>query len=81
MMVLFLNFFVCVAPVIAIMLDPPVGPPEIMNRPPPRDPKQGISNRHAISRWLLYGLVLMVVTLIPLVAGPDERPRTRRPCR
>jgi len=69
MMVLFLNFFVCVAPVIAIMLDP-VGP-EIMNRPP-RDPKQGISNRHAISRWVLYGLVLMLATLVPLLFGPDE---------
>jgi Ca2+-transporting ATPase len=69
MMVLFLNFFVCVAPVIAIMLDP-VGP-EIMNRPP-RDPKQGISNRHALSRWLLYGGVLMIATLIPLLFGPDE---------
>ncbi len=69
MMVLFLNFFVCVAPVIAIMLDP-VGP-EIMNRPP-RDPKVGISNPHAIGRWLLYGGVLCVATAVPLVAGPDE---------
>lgn len=69
MMVLFLNFFVCVAPVIAIMLDP-VGP-EIMSRPP-RDPKQGIGNRHAISRWVLYGVVLCLATAVPLVAGPDE---------
>lgn len=68
MMVLFLNFFVCVAPVVAIMLDP-VGP-EIMSRPP-RDPKQGIGNRHAISRWVLYGVVLCVATAVPLVAGPD----------
>lgn len=69
MMVLFLNFFVCVAPVIAIMLDP-VGP-EIMNRPP-RDPTQGIGNRHAIGRWLLYGVVLFLATAVPLVAGSDE---------
>lgn len=69
MMVLFLNFFVCVAPVVAIMLDP-VGP-EIMSRPP-RDPKQGIGNRHAISRWVLYGVVLCLATAVPLVAGPDE---------
>ena len=68
MMVLFLNFFVCVFPVIAIMLDP-VGP-GIMDRPP-RDPTQGISNRHAVSRWILYGLILSIVSAVPLVAGPD----------
>ncbi|MEZ0447029.1 cation-translocating P-type ATPase [Cellulomonas sp. ICMP 17802] len=68
MMVLFLNFFVCVFPVIAIMLDP-VGP-GIMDRAP-RDPTQGISNAHAVRRWLLYGFVLFAASAIPLVAGPD----------
>ena len=68
MMVLFLNFFVAVFPVIAIMLDP-VGP-GIMDRVP-RDPKIGISNGHAVRRWILYGLVLCISSGIPLVLGPD----------
>lgn len=68
MMVLFLNFFVCVFPVIAIMLDP-VGP-GIMDRVP-RDPKVGISNGRAVSRWILYGTVLCVSSGLPLVLGPD----------
>ncbi|WP_426595556.1 cation-translocating P-type ATPase [Cellulomonas sp. McL0617] len=68
MMVLFLNFFVCVFPVIAIMLDP-VGP-GIMDRVP-RDPKLGISNRRAVGRWILYGAVLCISSGIPLVLGPD----------
>lgn len=69
MMVLFLNFFVCVFPVIAIMLDP-VGP-GIMERAP-RDPKQGISNSRAVRRWILYGAVLCLSSGLPLVLGPDE---------
>jgi Ca2+-transporting ATPase len=39
---------------------------------PPRDPKQGIGNRHAIGRWILYGLVLCAATAVPLVAGEDQ---------
>lgn len=68
MMVLFLNFFVCVFPVIAIMLDP-VGP-GIMDRAP-RDPTQGISNGHAVRRWILYGAILCLSSGAPLVLGPD----------
>ncbi|WP_081680306.1 cation-transporting P-type ATPase [Cellulomonas sp. URHD0024] len=68
MMVLFLNFFVAVAPVIAIMLDP-VGP-GIMDRLP-RDPNVGISNGKAVRRWILYGSVLCISSGIPLVLGPD----------
>ena len=68
MMVLFLNFFVAVFPVIAIMLDP-VGP-GIMDRVP-RDPKVGISNGYAVRRWILYGMVLCISSGIPLVLGPD----------
>jgi Ca2+-transporting ATPase len=68
LMVLFLNFFISVFPVIVIMLDP--GDPEIMSRPP-RDPKVPITNRAAVIRWILYGGVLFLAALIPLVAGPD----------
>jgi Ca2+-transporting ATPase len=54
---------------VVIMLDPP--DPEIMNRPP-RDPKVPITNMPAVSRWIVYGSVLFLAALIPLVAGPDE---------
>lgn len=69
LMVLFLNFFIAIFPVIAITLD--AGDPHIMSRKP-RDPKVPITNRPAIIRWLMYGLVLFVISFIPLVAGPDE---------
>jgi Ca2+-transporting ATPase len=68
LMVLFLNFFIAVFPVAVIAVDP--GDPEVMHRPP-RDPSIPITNRFAISRWLLYGAVLFIAGLIPLVAGPD----------
>jgi Ca2+-transporting ATPase len=68
-MVLFLNFFVAIFPVVVIMLDP--ADPEIMNRPP-RDPKVPITNGPAVVRWVLYGAVLFLMALIPLVLGPDE---------
>ena len=68
LMVLFLNFFVCVFPVIVIALDP--GDPDVMKRPP-RDPKVPITNRPAVARWLLYGVVLCAAALVPLIAGPD----------
>jgi Ca2+-transporting ATPase len=67
-MVLFLNFFVCVFPVIAIMLDP-VGP-GIMDRAP-RDPSVGITNGPAVRRWIINGLILCIASGIPLVLGPD----------
>ena len=68
LMVLFLNFFISVFPVIVIMLD--AGDPEIMNRPP-RDPKVPITNRSAVIRWVLYGGVLFLTSFVPLVWGPD----------
>jgi Ca2+-transporting ATPase len=68
LMVLFLNFFISVFPVIVIMLDP--GDPDIMKRPP-RDPKVPITNRAAVIRWVLYGAVLFIASFIPLVLGPD----------
>jgi P-type Ca2+ transporter type 2C len=51
-----------------IALDP--GDPDVMKRPP-RDPKVPITNRPAVARWLLYGVVLCAAALVPLIAGPD----------
>jgi P-type Ca2+ transporter type 2C len=68
LMVLFLNFFISIFPVIVIMVDP--GDPDVMKRPP-RDPKVPITNPAAISRWVLYGAVLFLAAMVPLVFGPD----------
>ena len=68
-MVLFLLFFVTAAGVIVIAVDP--GDPDVMSRPP-RDPKVPITNRMAITFWVLYALVLFAAAMVPLVAGPDE---------
>ncbi len=68
LMVLFLNFFIAIFPVVVIMVDP--GDPDVMKRPP-RDPKVPITNRAAITRWVLYGAVLFLAALVPLVFGPD----------
>jgi Ca2+-transporting ATPase len=69
LMVLYLNFFIASAPVIVIMLEPVSA--GLMQRPP-RDPKQRLTRRDEVSRWLIYGATLYFVTLIPLVWGPDE---------
>ncbi|WP_410967223.1 cation-translocating P-type ATPase C-terminal domain-containing protein, partial [Salmonella sp. SAL4436] len=45
--------------------------PDVMKRPP-RDPNVPITNRPAIVRWAIYGTVLFLGALVPLVAGPDE---------
>ncbi len=74
-MVLYLLFFMTAAGVVVIAVDP--GDPEVMRRPP-RDPKLPITNRTAVLFWLLYGAVLFVAALIPLVAGPDT-PRPNAP--
>jgi P-type Ca2+ transporter type 2C len=68
LMVLFLNFFISIFPVIVIMVDP--GDPDVMTRPP-RDPKVPITNPAAITRWVLYGATLFLAALVPLVFGPD----------
>jgi Ca2+-transporting ATPase len=75
LMVLYLNFFIAVFPVVVVMLDP--ADPTIMNRPP-RDPKVPITNGAAVSRWVAYGAVLFGMALVPLVAGPDQ-PRPDAP--
>ena len=74
-MVLYLLFFATVAGVVVIALDP--GDPEVMRRSP-RDPTVALTNRSAVLTWLLYGGVLFVAALIPLVAGPDT-PSTSHP--
>ncbi|WP_396667637.1 cation-translocating P-type ATPase [Microbacterium sp. R86528] len=68
-MVLFLNFFVTIFPVITILLDPT--PDGIMQKPP-RDPKKTIANRAAVTLWLVYGTVLFAVTLVPLLIYPEQ---------
>jgi P-type Ca2+ transporter type 2C len=68
LMVLFLNFFIAVFPVIVILLDP--GDPGVMKLPP-RDPNVPITNRTAVIRWVLYGTALALAGLVPLVFGPD----------
>jgi Ca2+-transporting ATPase len=68
-MVLFLNFFIAAFPVVVIMLDEVSA--GVMDRPP-RDPTLTITNRNAVSRWILYGSTLFLMTLVPLVAGPDD---------
>jgi Ca2+-transporting ATPase len=67
-MILFLLFFVTASGVVVIAVDP--GDPDVMNRPP-RDPKLPITNRGAITMWVLYGAVLFLAALTPLAFGPD----------
>jgi Ca2+-transporting ATPase len=69
MMAIFLNFFVAIFPVIAIMTD--VTDPTVM-RDKPRDPKVAIFNKRTGPRWIFYGIVLGLMSTIPLVWGPDE---------
>lgn len=67
-MILFLNFFVSIFPVIVILLDPV--PDGIMLKPP-RDPKKTIANGPAVALWFVYGGLLFLMTLIPLLMYPD----------
>jgi len=66
-MVLYLLFFCTAVGVVVITVDP--GDPDVMNRPP-RDPMIPITNATAIGFCILYGAVLFVAALVPLVAGP-----------
>jgi Ca2+-transporting ATPase len=68
-MILFLLFFATASGVVIIAIDP--GDPDVMHRPP-RDPKVPISNRGAITMWVVYAAALFVSALIPLIAGPDK---------
>jgi Ca2+-transporting ATPase len=69
MMVLWLNFLVAVAPVIVIMISPVQ---EGLMQRPPRDPSHKLTNAAEVYRWLLYGGTLFLVTLVPLLWGPDD---------
>jgi P-type Ca2+ transporter type 2C len=75
MMVLFLLFFATASGVVIIAVDP--GDPDVMHRPP-RDPKVPLTNRGAVTLWVVYAAVLFAAALIPLVWGPDE-PSTKAP--
>ncbi|GAA5209922.1 cation-translocating P-type ATPase [Microbacterium kyungheense] len=68
-MVLFLNFFIAIFPVIVILLDP--APDGIMQKPP-RDPKKTIANGGAVVLWFIYGGLIFITTLIPLLIHPDQ---------
>ena len=69
LMVLYLLVFVTASGVVVIAVDP--GAPDVMHRPP-RDPKLPITNRAAVTLWVVYAVTLFVAALIPLVAGPDD---------
>ncbi len=69
LMVLYLLVFVTAAGVVVIALDP--GDPDVMHRPP-RDPKMPITNRTAVTFWVVYGAVLASAAFVPLAWGPDE---------
>jgi Ca2+-transporting ATPase len=38
---------------------------------PPRDPSVALTNKHEVIRWMIYGSTLFLVTLVPLLWGPD----------
>lgn len=67
--VLFLNFTLAVIPVIIITIDEPE--PGLMDLPP-RDPRERIFNRTTATRWIGLGLLLGILSLLPLAFGPDE---------
>jgi Ca2+-transporting ATPase len=69
LMVLFLNFFISIFPVVVIMREPAL--PGLMTRPP-RDPKLKLANPVSVRQWAFYGATLFLVTLVALVAGPGE---------
>ncbi|MCG2624895.1 cation-transporting P-type ATPase [Arthrobacter sp. I2-34] len=72
-MVLFINFFITIFPVIVIMTDPPA--PDLMSRPP-RDTSQPITNGGAVTQWLVYGVVGFAVTLAALLLAPGPMSAT-----
>jgi P-type Ca2+ transporter type 2C len=72
--VLFLNFTLAVIPVIIITLDE--ADPGLMQAPP-RDPQARIFNRTTGLRWGLLGVLLGVLSLLPVALGPDT-PSTDR---
>jgi Ca2+-transporting ATPase len=67
--VIFLNFLVSIAPVIAIVLSPVS--PSIMQAKP-RDPKEKIANRSNVTRWIIFGLILGVCGLAAILGAPGD---------
>ena len=67
-MVLWINFLVASAPVIVIMMEEVDS--DLMTRRP-RDPKQVLAHGSEMVRWAIYGSVLFLMTLAPLLFGPD----------
>ncbi len=67
-MVLWLNFLIAAVPVVVIILEGV--DPDLMNRSP-RDPRTVLANPREMVRWGVYGGALFLVTLAPLVFGPD----------
>ena len=51
-----------------ILLDP--APDGIMLKPP-RDPKKTIANPAAVTLWFVYGSLIFITTLVPLLLYPD----------
>jgi Ca2+-transporting ATPase len=68
-MVLFLNFFIVLFPVIVIMHEP-AG--EGTMRKPPRDPRMKLANPVSVREWIIYGAALFLMTLVALLFGPGE---------
>jgi Ca2+-transporting ATPase len=75
LMVLYLLFFATASGVVIIAIDP--GDPDVMHRSP-RDPATPITNRKAVTWWIVYAAVLFVAAFVPLVLGPDD-PSTEQP--
>ncbi len=71
LMVLFLNFFITIFPVVVILLDEL--PADIMSKPP-RDPKQTIARPAAVAQWLFYGGLMFATTLIALLLPYGPHP-------
>jgi Ca2+-transporting ATPase len=69
LMVLYLLLFATAPGVVVIAVDP--GSPDVMHRPP-RDPRLPITNRSAVTLWVVYAATLFLAALVPLVAGPDD---------
>jgi Ca2+-transporting ATPase len=72
-MVLFINFFITIFPVMVIMTDPPA--PDVMSRPP-RNTKEPITNGRSVTQWLVYGVVGFAVTLAALLLAPGPMSAT-----
>ena len=68
-MILYVSLFVSVFPVLAIMNDE--ADPGLMLRAP-RDPRVAVFNRTTGIRWVVFGVLLGICAIIPLVWGPDE---------